>query len=72
MSSGWLTVEEAAKRVGRSPRTIYQWVRDHHLAGYELERDGRPVTGVMEGALLDVDRSMRKRRGRPRKDTPSG
>ena len=65
--SGWLTVEEAANRVGRSPRTIYQWVADRLLEGYELERDGRIVTGVMEGKLLEVDRDQRKRRGRPRK-----
>jgi len=68
--SGWLTIDEAAKRVGRSPRTVYQWVHDRHLQGYDLLRDGRTVTGVMEARLLEVDKQQRGRRGRPRKDTP--
>lgn len=62
-----LTISEAAKRVGRSERTIYAWIEDAHLRRYDVVRDGRFVAVVAEGRLLEVDRLMRSRRGRPRK-----
>ena len=68
--SGWLTIEEAAERVQRSPRTVYRWIDDQLLARYEIARDGKMVAGVIEGKLLEVDRQQRRRRGRPRKDDP--
>lgn len=60
MSSAWLTVEEAAKRVDRDVRTIYRWQEGGHI---------KILLGrVSEAQLLEADRLARKRRGRPRKD----
>ena len=67
--SAWLTIQEAAKRVKRSRTTIYAWIADGHLQKYTIERNGGETQGVMEGRLLDVDKQMRNRRGRPRKAT---
>lgn len=64
----WLTIPEAAKRVGRSPRTIYSWIGEGHLAKYDrLDQDHRVVSVVRSGPLLEVDALMRSRRGRPKK-----
>lgn len=55
--SGFLTIEQAAKRVGKTQRTIRNWI-DGGLtlrAGY-----------IREDELLERDRLMRSRRGRPR------
>lgn len=60
-----LTRQEAAKRIHRTVRTLYRW-----------EREGivRFIAGrIAEPALLDADKLMRSRIGRPRKtddDTP--
>jgi len=54
----WLTVEQAAERVSRSPDTIYRWARQDLImlvAGRVLERQ-----------LLEADRLKRQRVGRPR------
>jgi len=57
--SAWLTIQEAAKRVERTQRTIYRWQADGHL---------KILLGrVSEAQLLEADRLARKRRGRPRK-----
>lgn len=56
---GFLTMEQAAKRVGKTERTIRNWIRAGqitHRAGYIREDD-----------LLEADRVMRSRRGRPQK-----
>lgn len=61
MSSGWLDLAQAAKRAGRSERTVRRWIEAGHI---------KLVLGRMrEGELLEVERRMRGRRGRPRKDT---
>lgn len=61
---GWLTLEEATKRVQRSKATLYRWARSGHL----LIIAGR----VAEAQLLTADRAMRLRRGRGRaRDTPT-
>lgn len=67
--NGWLTLDEAAARVKRSKDTIYAWIRDGHLQKYTIDRNGKDAAAVMEGRLLDVDRAMRARRGRPRKES---
>ena len=59
MLDGWLTIEEAAKRVDRSVRTIYRWQQ----AGWITILMG----SVSEAKLLDADRLARRLRGRPRK-----
>lgn len=58
----WLTIGDAAKRVGKSPDTIYRWIRRGKLQKYEMSQGA----SVMEKALLEVDRDVRQRRGRPR------
>ena len=60
----WLTVAEAAVRVGRSERTVYRWADGGHV----VILLGR----VAETQLLEADRAMRRRRGRPRKVKGSG
>jgi excisionase family DNA binding protein len=68
----WLTIPEAAKRVGRSQRTIYSWIGEGHITKYDrLGRDHRVVAVVRSRPLLEVDAYMRSRRGRPKK-TPDG
>lgn len=54
----FLTVPQAADRVGRSPRTIGRWV----VGGLRVQ-----AGYVREDELLEMDRLMRERRGRPRK-----
>lgn len=57
----WLTRAEAAKRVKRSERTLYRWEQEQLLA---------PILGrYREDVLLEIDKRMRGRRGRPRKAT---
>lgn len=60
MSSGWLTVKEAAERVNRSEATIWRWIRNGDLI--------QPMTRVPEEQLLQVDEEKRSKRGRPRKN----
>lgn len=55
--SGWLTIEEAAQRVGKSPDTIYRWIRQGHLRAF----GGKVVEAHVVVAAAQV------RRGRPRK-----
>ncbi|MFA8415115.1 hypothetical protein ACEPTV_33255, partial [Burkholderia pseudomallei] len=57
----WLTVEAAAKRVGRGESTIRRWIGQ-----------GLPVVAgrVSEDKLLDFERAKRESRGRPRKVEP--
>lgn len=63
MQRPWVTVDEAAELTGRTPKAIYQWVREGLV---ECHRPG----DVMWLELADVMKvSARKRRGRPRKDT---
>lgn len=57
----WLTIEDAAERVGKSERTIRNWIDAGLTATF-----GR----VREDELLECDRLMRSRRGRPRKTDP--
>jgi hypothetical protein len=65
----WLTIPDAAVRVGRSRRTIYAWIEADALRKYDQVRGDRVVVVVREKALLEADRIMRSRRGRPRKNT---
>lgn len=59
----WLTVDEAAKRVGRSARTIRRWITDDELRRF-------PNGKVRIEHLLDVDQRMRATvGGRPKGDT---
>lgn len=55
----WLTITDAAKRVKRSPRTIRRWI----AADLLKVMMGR----VKETDLLEVERQMRGRVGRPKK-----
>lgn len=55
----WLSLPEAAVRVGRSQRTIRRWIESRHLT---------PILGrVRESTLLEADALMRSKIGRPRK-----
>lgn len=51
----------AAKRIGKDLRTIYRWEALGVLK-FTLER-------VRESDLLEADKAMRSRRGRPRKES---
>lgn len=55
----WLTLEDAAKRVDRSVRTLYRW-DDEKLISILMGR-------VLEADLLAADKLKRAARGRPRK-----
>lgn len=59
--SVWLTAPEAAKRVGKSVRTIVRWLDDDMESQHGL---------IREEVLLQRDAEMRARRGRPRKVDP--
>lgn len=50
----WLTIQQAAQRVGRSPSTIYRWVDQHGLP--------RLLGRIPVRELLDLDRKMRAKR----------
>lgn len=54
-----LTVDEATVLTGRSRRAIYYWIENGHLS-YESRY-------INAKELLEVERLMRQRRGRPRK-----
>lgn len=58
----WLTLDDAAKRVARSRRTIRAWIQAGHLSEYF----GR----VRETDLLQAERlaRARMRAGRPRRE----
>lgn len=62
MSAGitrWLTLKDAAARVGKTERTIRNWVSWGEL---------KPQMGrFSERELLAVEKAMRGRRGRPPK-----
>lgn len=62
--SAWLTVAEAAKRIGKAPGTIYKWNRWGAL----------PIIAgrVNEETLVEVDSQMREKIGRPRNATEKG
>lgn len=57
----WVTVKEAAVLVGKSARTIYEWIEDDRLAS-RLDSQSRMV--VLSKALLRIEPTIR--RGRPR------
>jgi hypothetical protein len=54
-----LTIAEAAARVNRSARTIRRWVHDGHLRQF-------PSGKVDASHVVEVDRVMRERVGRPK------
>ncbi|MGO1267153.1 MAG: hypothetical protein ACTMIY_11020 [Microbacterium gubbeenense] len=53
--SGWLTIAEAAMRVGKSERTVRDWVARRGLV--------RIGDRVPERALVDLAEKMEKRKG---------
>lgn len=57
----WVTVKEAAVLVGKSVRTIYEWIENDRLAT-RIDAQGRMV--VLSKAILRVEPTVR--RGRPR------
>lgn len=57
---GWITVDEAAARIERSKATIWRWARSDVITminGY-----------VKQSEILLMDRTMRRRIGRPKKN----
>lgn len=58
----WLSRQQAARRVDRHLSTIYRW-EERGLLTVAFDR-------IEEDRLLEVDRAMGKRRGRPRRDAP--
>ncbi len=66
--SRWLTIPQAARRVARSQDAIYAWIRAGHLRKFVFVVGGRLVSMVIEKELLEADRLMRSRRGRPKKN----
>lgn len=62
MADAWLTLDEAAKRVDRSARTLRRWIGDRELRRF-------PNGKVLESQLLDTDQRMRANAGgRPKED----
>jgi excisionase family DNA binding protein len=61
----WLTISEAARRVGKSEATIYAWIRAGHIEKHEMVRHDRLVAAVIEKRLLEADAKIK--RGRPPK-----
>lgn len=60
MPDRWLTIAEAAERVGRDPRTIKRWRANDEITVL--------ADRVRESDLLDADKRIRARKGgRPRK-----
>jgi predicted site-specific integrase-resolvase len=60
MSSKVLTVAEAAQITGKSKRTIYAWIQRGEL---------KPIRSYIDlDDLLETERKMSDRRGRPRKE----
>lgn len=57
----WLTLAEAADVAGRTERTIRNWVDANELT----RRHGR----FMRDEVLAAERRMRRKVGRPRKNT---
>lgn len=57
----WVTVKEAAALVGKSVRTIYEWIENDRLAT-RIDPQGRMV--VLSKAVLRIEPTVR--RGRPR------
>lgn len=53
--NGWMTVEEAAKRVNKSERTIWRWQQDGDIRVFEGGL-------IMESQLLEADKKRRQRR----------
>lgn len=53
--NGWLTINEAAARVGRDPRTIRRWIAREGLAVV--------IGRVSEAKLIEVAERMEKRKG---------
>jgi transposase len=53
----WLTIPQAAARVGRSPETIRRWIRLGRLTGLRNPIDHQVY--VRETQLLDVERDAR-------------
>lgn len=57
----WVTVKVAAALVGKSPRTIYEWIENDRLA---FRRNGNGVLEVLTKAVVRIEPTVR--RGRPR------
>jgi len=58
-----LTIRAAAARIGKSEKTIYNWINAGHLTPLRQF--------VLLSELILVEREMSQKRGRPRKsDTP--
>lgn len=57
----WVTVKIAAALVGKSPRTIYEWIENDRLA---FRRNGNGVLEVLSKAVVRIEPTVR--RGRPR------
>lgn len=58
-----LTIRAAAARIGKSEKTIYNWINAGHLIPLRQY--------VLWSDLILVERDMAQKRGRPRKsDTP--
>lgn len=55
----YLTVAEAAERMGRSERTIRRWMNARLLAVYRRSGDGNLVLDIAE--LVRVERAQRRR-----------
>jgi excisionase family DNA binding protein len=56
----WITVDDAAKAVNRSKRTIYNWINSGHLRALQDEQN-RTVVNAKQ--LVEVEPTIR--RGRP-------
>lgn len=63
MTNKILTIDEAAVVTGRSKRTIYTWIQRGELT---------PIRSYIDlNDLLEAERKMAERRGRPRKEHAS-
>lgn len=66
-----LTIAEAAANVGRSVRTIKQWIREGRLTAFEAQNPRQIV--LVEKDVVEVERANQDAfaAGRPRKVRPA-
>lgn len=57
----WITIEEAAALIGKTPRTVYRWVEDGRLAS---RVDSVGITKVLSKAVTRIAPTVK--RGRPK------
>ncbi len=64
MSCTWVTVPEAARKIGKRNATIYRWIREERLKGDEVQE---LVNGQIVICLRALVRPRKRKRSIPRR-----